>query len=83
MDIKALVIRATDSNPAWASPLAGSWKCHCAFLHGKLWEQTGQENKAGEQVPHGAGSSVITRSFCLEGTWEHTALAPLMLPPSV
>lgn len=49
MDIKALVIRATDSNPAWASPLAGSWKCHCAFLHGKLGSKLGKKIRLGSK----------------------------------
>ena len=86
MDIKALVIRDTDSNPAWASPLAGLWKSRCALLHGKpgsFGEQTGGVNKAGGQVLHGPGSSVITRSFSLETMWERVSLAPLVLPLSV
>lgn len=52
MDIKALVIRDTDSIPAWASPLPGLWECCCGLLHGKpgsFGEKTGQVNEDGGQ----------------------------------
>lgn len=59
MDIKALVIRDTDSIPAWASPLPGLGNAAVCFAW-EAWELWG-ENRAGKwgwgQELHGPGAS--------------------------